>query len=52
MLGNSQWRLLEAELQKPAELRLIASGSRFLAEGVCREEAWRNSPRSDTAGFP
>ena len=33
ILGNSQWRWLEAELLKPAELRWIASGSGFLAEG-------------------
>ena len=46
ILGNSQWRWLEAEL------RLIANGSRFVAEGVGREEAWRISPRSDTAVFP
>ena len=44
MLGNSQWRWLEAELLKPAELRLIASGSRVVAEGVGSEEAWENIP--------
>lgn len=45
MLGEDQWRWLEAQLQKPAELRIIASGSRVVAEGVGREEAWENIPK-------
>ena len=52
ILGNSQWRWLEAERLKPAEPRLIANGARFVVEGVGREEAWRIFPRSDTAVFP
>lgn len=44
MLENSQWHWLEAELQKPAEVRLIVSCSRVVAEGVGREEAGEKIP--------
>ena len=44
MLGELQWQWLESELRKPAEFRLIASGSRVVAEGVGIEEAWENIP--------
>tara|TARA_B100000459_G_scaffold14761_1_gene7658 strand:- start:388 stop:735 length:348 start_codon:yes stop_codon:yes gene_type:complete len=44
MLGNSQWHRLEAELQKPTEVRLIVSCSCVVAEGVGREEAGENIP--------
>ena len=44
MLGEAQWRWLEAELRKPAELRIIASGSRVLAENTGHEQ-WANVPR-------
>ena len=51
IVGNSQRCWLEAELMKPAELRLIAIGLSVVAEGAGREEACRISPRIDTAGF-
>jgi len=44
MLGAPQWQWLAGELRKPAELRLIASGSRVVAEGIGREEGWENMP--------
>jgi len=44
MLGEDQWGWLERELRKPADLRLIASGTRVLAEETGREE-WANFPR-------
>jgi alkaline phosphatase D len=44
MLGETQWKWLEGELRKPAELRLIASSIQFVAEFAgC--EAWVNFPR-------
>lgn len=44
MLGNDQWRWLEAELEKPAELRLLVSSIQVLAEGH-GWEAWRTLPK-------
>ncbi|MBM3570191.1 MAG: alkaline phosphatase family protein [Alphaproteobacteria bacterium] len=44
MLGAAQWQWLEAELRKPAELRLIVSGIQVLAEGHGWER-WGNLPR-------
>ena len=44
MLGDDQWVWLERELRKPADLRLIASGTRVLAEETGHEE-WANFPR-------
>jgi alkaline phosphatase D len=44
MLGASQWAWLEAELKKPAELRLIVSSVQVLAEGHGWEK-WGNFPR-------
>lgn len=42
-LGEAQWKWLEKELQKPADLRLIGSGSQF---GITYNgyEAWANFP--------
>lgn len=44
MLGESQWKWLETELMKPAELRLIGSSIQLLpsAHGG---ESWANLPR-------
>lgn len=44
MLGEDQWRWLADELRKPAELRVIASGTRVLAEETGHEQ-WANFPR-------
>jgi alkaline phosphatase D len=44
MLGPAQWSWLEAELEKPAELRLIVSPIQVLAEGHGYEK-WGNFPR-------
>jgi alkaline phosphatase D len=43
MLGEAQWKWLEEELKKPADLRIIGSGSQF---GVSYNgyEAWANFP--------
>ena len=43
MLGNSQWRWLEQELERPAELRLLVSSIQVVAEGH-GWEAWRTLP--------
>jgi len=43
LLGQAQWEWLEAELRKPADLRLIASGSQFGIE-FNGYEAWANFP--------
>lgn len=43
LLGETQWKWLEEELKKPADIRLIASGSQF---GISYNgyEAWANFP--------
>lgn len=43
MLGEAQWQWLEAQLQVPAEVRLIASSIQFLSE-FSGGEAWANLP--------
>jgi alkaline phosphatase D len=43
MLGEDQWRWLARELRIPADLRLIASGTRVLAEETGHEQ-WANFP--------
>lgn len=43
MLGEEQWKWLEAELQKPAELRLIGSGIQIVPEAA-GQETWSNLP--------
>lgn len=43
MLGETQWQWLEQELKKPADLRLIGSGSQFSIE-YNGYEAWANFP--------
>lgn len=44
MLGDAQWKWLEAELKKPAELRVIVSSIQFISEEH-RFEKWANFPR-------
>ncbi len=44
ILGDDQWRWLQAELRKPAEIRLIASSIQVLAEGHGWER-WGNLPK-------
>jgi len=43
VLGEAQWRWLEAELKKPAELRLIVSSIQIIATDH-RFEKWNNMP--------
>lgn len=43
LLGAAQWKWLEEELKKPADLRLICSGSQFSIE-YNGYEAWANFP--------
>jgi alkaline phosphatase D len=43
LLGAEQWKWLEGELSKPADLRLICSGSQFSIE-YNGYEAWANFP--------
>jgi alkaline phosphatase D len=42
-LGEKQWKWLEEELKKPADLRLIGSGSQFAIE-YNGYESWSNFP--------
>ncbi|MFN3588409.1 MAG: alkaline phosphatase D family protein [Spirosomataceae bacterium] len=42
-LGEAQWKWLEGELSKPADIRLIGSGSQFSIE-FNGYEAWANFP--------
>lgn len=44
MLGDAQWAWLEAELAKPADLRLLVSSVQVIADGH-GYEAWRTLPR-------
>jgi alkaline phosphatase D len=44
MLGEAQWRWLEARLREPAEVRLIVSGIQVVVEGHGWER-WGNLPR-------
>ncbi|MEM6456860.1 MAG: alkaline phosphatase D family protein [Acidobacteriota bacterium] len=43
MLGHDQWRWLETELRKPADLRLLVSSIQVIADGH-GWEAWRMLP--------
>ena len=43
MLGEAQWKWLEGELRKPADLRIIGSGSQF-SISFNGYEAWANFP--------
>lgn len=43
LLGAAQWSWLEAELERPAELRLICSGVQVVANEKAMEE-WENFP--------
>ncbi|SFB77000.1 alkaline phosphatase D [Tropicimonas isoalkanivorans] len=43
LLGEAQWLWLDEQLQKPAELRLIASGTQIVADEKAMEE-WGNFP--------
>ena len=44
MLGEDQWRWLDAQLRQPAEVRLLVSGVQVVAEGHGWER-WGNFPR-------
>lgn len=50
MLGPAQWSWLEAELTRPAELRLIVSSVQLLAEAH-HFERWGNLPREQARFF-
>jgi alkaline phosphatase D len=43
MLGNEQWKWLEGELKKPADVRIIGSSTQFATE-YNGYEAWANFP--------
>lgn len=43
MLGEAQWKWLEAQLGVPADLRIIASSIQFVAEAA-GQETWSNLP--------
>ncbi len=46
MLGEKQWQWLEGELHKPADLRLIVSGTQLLLEKEAGSETWDQYPES------
>lgn len=50
LLGEEQWQWLEAELNKPADLRLICGGSQFAIE-YNGYEAWANFPHEQKRMF-
>jgi len=50
MLGEAQWKWLEGELRKPAELRIVASSIQFLAEQHGWEK-WSNFPHEQKRMF-
>lgn len=50
MLGEAQWKWLEAQLKKPAELRLIVSSIQILATAH-RFEKWGNMPKERARFF-
>lgn len=49
-LGDAQWQWLEAELQKPADLRLICSSTQFGHE-FNGYESWTNFPQEQQRMF-
>ncbi len=44
MLGEEQWKWLEEELNKPAEVRIIGSGIQVIPE-ASGQETWANLPK-------
>ncbi|MBP9689640.1 MAG: alkaline phosphatase family protein [Bacteroidia bacterium] len=50
MLGEEQWKWLEEELKKPADLRIIGSGSQFGIE-YNGYESWANFPHEQKRMF-
>ena len=44
MLGDEQWQWFERQLEKPADVRIIASSIQLIADGHYWE-AWRTMPR-------
>lgn len=44
MLGEEQWKWLEEQFRKPAELRLVGTGIQLVAEAA-GQETWSNLPR-------
>jgi alkaline phosphatase D len=43
MLGEDQWKWLEEQLRRPAEVRVIASSIQFISESA-GQETWSNLP--------
>ncbi len=50
-LGEPQWKWLEQELQKPAKLRLIASGYQILLDREQKFETWSKFPAAKSRLF-
>ncbi len=47
ILGDAQWKWLEAELAKPADVRIVASSIQIITEAH-NYESWENFPRERT----
>ncbi|HIF00045.1 MAG TPA: hypothetical protein EYG03_15840 [Planctomycetes bacterium] len=43
MLGDAQWKWLETQLRRPADIRIIASSIQFIAQDA-GQETWSNLP--------
>lgn len=50
MLGAAQWKWLEGELKKPADIRIIGSSTMFLVD-YNGWEAWKNMPHERNRMF-
>ena len=50
-LGDNQWAWLEAELRKPAGLRLIISGYQVLLDRESKFETWAKFPKARTSSI-
>ena len=50
MLGEAQWRWLESQLRKPANVRIVVSSIQLVADDA-GQECWANFPRERTRFF-
>lgn len=50
MLGDAQWKWLEREFKKPAELRIVATSIQCIPE-ASGQETWANMPRERNRFF-
>ncbi len=46
MLGDAQWEWLRQQLQEPADLRLVVSGTQILLDSDTGSETWAQYPKA------